>query len=353
MPRRRRKSDWDEAYEAGQRMAQMFDEPTRRSRRRRPQEQINPIGAFIILVAVGVVTAGSVLTQAQSQSITVFICVGVIVLAFIVGALKLMSLSNEHAEEQRLELEAQEQARQNRERARRREAALNSAWLKAVGQLYPERDVSLLPKTPRELDPTKLELLAEQVYRQRGYKTEHTGGAGDGGVDVKVTDAFGQVFIVQCKQYQSRLQPNKIREVRGTLRGRQRGIVWAPGGYTEAAIEEAKRANIELLDEHSIRELIEQLYSSAPAIEPPPLTPEKNSGLPRPVTSGPEQLPPLAPPPKPEWKAIFTDAPIAPPPAPPDLPLGMNEKQWRIVAAMAGVVGVLVLVLIALLVSRL
>jgi len=90
-------------------------------------------------------------------------------------------------------------------------------------------------------------------------------------------DKFGEKEIVQCKQYQNPVQPDTIREVYGALGRRARkAYIWAPGGFTSAAQEEAKRFNrIELLDEQGILQLVENAYPPMPGPELP--TPEIDS----------------------------------------------------------------------------
>lgn len=267
-------------------------------RRKRRDEGLDPASAVAIFILGGLVWLYNQFQSASSQSqiLIVFLCV-IFGVAGVVGLLALKSLSDRKKAE--------------------REAALNTAWLKAMGQLFPQRAVDLLPRTPRELEPFKLEHLAQQVYARLGYQAEHRGGAGDGGIDVKLTDASGQVFIVQCKQYKASLQPSKVREVRGTLRGRERGIIWAPGGFTSAAKQDAQRSSIELLDASDILDLVRDAY---PVIEALPATS------------------PQAP-----MRSTIANNGAA------GLPLGLNKTQWAIVAALSGVVGVLALVLVALL----
>ncbi|MCS6909106.1 MAG: restriction endonuclease [Anaerolineales bacterium] len=199
---------------------------------------------------------------------------------------------------------------------RRRQAQLASSWKRAMVELYPEQLPENYPSGPRDLDAARLEQLAVQVYTKLGYETEHRGGAGDGGVDVLVrSQLLGETLVIQCKQYQAKVQPNVVRETRGALRGRQKGVIWAPGGFTPAANAEAERMRIELYDEQRILELVERAYP-APDWTPTPL--ETAVSVASPVVTDK--------PPSSEQRPAF----------PARGPLGLTRAQWVIVGLAAG-----------------
>ncbi len=86
--------------------------------------------------------------------------------------------------------------------------------------------------------------------------TEHKaiviGGAGDGGVDIKVYDDDRLVGIAQCKQYDPRhaLAPGHVRELYAAKA--QFGVIKAylvtTTRFTPDTINEAERLNIDLID---------------------------------------------------------------------------------------------------------
>lgn len=149
--------------------------------------------------------------------------------------------------------------------ARQRE--LGSAWQRAMVEFFPDGDADTFPSSPGSLSYKRLEHLAEHIYARLGYQAEHVGGAGDGGVDVRL-EKFGEIEFVQCKQYQGPVQPETIRALYGAMgRKAQKAYLWAPNGFTEAAKAEARRfSRIELVDANGILELVEKAY--------PPQTPQ-------------------------------------------------------------------------------
>ncbi|MCO5207028.1 MAG: restriction endonuclease [Anaerolineae bacterium] len=67
------------------------------------------------------------------------------------------------------------------------------------------------------LSPRQFEHYVADVFRARGYKVTVRGRAGDLGVDLEVTASPGKRAIVQCKRYRSRVGPEIVRELYGTL----------------------------------------------------------------------------------------------------------------------------------------
>nr|MCU0514860.1 restriction endonuclease [Anaerolineae bacterium] len=85
------------------------------------------------------------------------------------------------------------------------------------------------------------------------YKAIVSGGAGDGGVDVKIFNRDEQLIgIVQCKRYQPdrALPPAHLRELNTVKQQHQVQYAWlaTTARFSEDTRREARRLNIHLLD---------------------------------------------------------------------------------------------------------
>lgn len=92
----------------------------------------------------------------------------------------------------------------------------------------------------------------EELYSllvARGCPAALTRRSGDGGVDV-VACVKGSETWVQCKRYRGKVGVPVARELYGVMarEGIERGVIAAPGGFTEGAVSFANQAGIELWD---------------------------------------------------------------------------------------------------------
>jgi hypothetical protein len=116
---------------------------------------------------------------------------------------------------------------------------------------------------PSQLHPDELERLAVYVYQRLGYlNVKHTGShsSTDGGVDVWLLSKSGNVEIVQCKQWKSRISKSELIQFAKTMR-QQHAIVghyWAPNGFSEPAILYAEQNAIRLYNDFAIRKILER-----------------------------------------------------------------------------------------------
>jgi len=98
-----------------------------------------------------------------------------------------------------------------------------------------------------------------EVYRQKGYDVEETGGGGaDGGIDLKLF-RDGRKTVVQCKHWKTwKVNVKPIRELFGvmTAEGADSAIFIASGGYTSDALKFAEGKPIELIDQHGFLDLV-------------------------------------------------------------------------------------------------
>jgi restriction system protein len=105
-----------------------------------------------------------------------------------------------------------------------------------------------------------LETFSARLFQQLGYRAEMRGGSGDHGVDVQLTNSFGGLEVVQCKQYRSPVGEPEMRAFYGTLVHSQavKGYFVAPGGFTRQARRWASGKPIVLADAAVLAHLINQ-----------------------------------------------------------------------------------------------
>jgi restriction system protein len=114
-----------------------------------------------------------------------------------------------------------------------------------------------------------------EVYRQKGYQVEETGGGGpDGGVDLKLRKD-GLTTVVQCKHWKTwKVNVKPVRELFGvmTAEGADSAIFITSGRYTSDALKFAAGKPIELIDQHGFLDLVRcfqkelrQHYGAEPA----------------------------------------------------------------------------------------
>ena len=98
-----------------------------------------------------------------------------------------------------------------------------------------------------------------EVYRQKGYEVEETGGGGaDGGIDLKLF-RDGRTTIVQCKHWKTwKVNVKPVRELFGvmTAEGADSAIFITSGGYTSDALKFAEGKPIEMIDQHGFLDLV-------------------------------------------------------------------------------------------------
>jgi len=67
-----------------------------------------------------------------------------------------------------------------------------------------------------KLSHKEFELYVAELFRKLGYKTDVVGGSGDGGIDI-VLEKDNKKSYVQCKQYSSKVQVDKVRDFYGAI----------------------------------------------------------------------------------------------------------------------------------------
>lgn len=121
------------------------------------------------------------------------------------------------------------------------------AWRRARRDANCAADIDALAA----LTPTEFERHVAALFGRAGYQAQHVGGAGDGGVDVRVARGRGR-GIVQCKRYAPRraVGPAIVREVVGTRAHERVDWVWivTTGRATPGARRLAAAEHVRLLD---------------------------------------------------------------------------------------------------------
>jgi restriction system protein len=108
----------------------------------------------------------------------------------------------------------------------------------------------------------EFEMLVSQYFKELGYKVVETGGRADGGVDLRLRKATGELFLVQCKHWKtSKVPVNIVREIFGVMQAEQAcgAFVVTSGIFTKDATNFAKGKAIELLDGAALIAAIKQL----------------------------------------------------------------------------------------------
>ncbi len=112
----------------------------------------------------------------------------------------------------------------------------------------------------------EFEMLVGQYFKELGYKVVETGGRADGGVDLRLRKATGELFLVQCKHWKtSKVPVNIVREIFGVMQAEQASgaFVVASGAFTKDAAAFAKGKAIELLDGAMLIAAIKQRSTSS------------------------------------------------------------------------------------------
>jgi hypothetical protein len=134
------------------------------------------------------------------------------------------------------------------------------------------------------LTPAQFEELVAEYLRTQGYRdVERVGGAGDRGVDIRCRDEHGRLVVVQCKRRQpsNTVTGPEVRTFFGEIvdHAAATGIFVTTSRFTRAAIEQAQRTDIELIDGKRIGAYHAQLLAQRRPAEatrpeqPPPIPP--------------------------------------------------------------------------------
>jgi len=118
------------------------------------------------------------------------------------------------------------------------------------------------------MSPQQFESKVADMFEMLGYKTEVTGGANDGGVDV-IARKDGRKYYIQCKKFITReVTPHDVRDFLGAITNvndpAEKGFFITTGNFTLMA-ERAAEGNprIELIDGIKLVEYYKLAYGKA------------------------------------------------------------------------------------------
>jgi len=127
--------------------------------------------------------------------------------------------------------------------------------VKKVGKI--RNDIGLLNQI-KSLSHKEFEFYVADLFKKLGYKADVVGGSSDGGIDI-VLERDGKKSYVQCKQYNSKVQVDKVRDFYGAIVSKfanAKCYFVTNNCFTLPAEEFAKDKPIELIDGQKLVEYI-------------------------------------------------------------------------------------------------
>ncbi|UUU39584.1 restriction endonuclease [Streptomyces sp. NBC_00162] len=113
------------------------------------------------------------------------------------------------------------------------------------------------------MDPIAFENLVAELFRAMGMEAVTTQRSGDGGVDIEAEDRTplrGGRIVVQVKRYRSRLNPDVVRELYGTVQamGANKGVLVTTASFGRGSYDFAEGKPLELVSGVQLVELLHQ-----------------------------------------------------------------------------------------------
>ena len=137
------------------------------------------------------------------------------------------------------------------------------AWLVPIIERHLRHQRLDMTTDVRQLSAREFEELPGELFRREGWNVAEVGGHGkpDGNIDLLLSRSSKR-RIVQCKRWTARdVGVDQIRALGGTLlregRAEKDGIFVTSAGFTPAAIAEAEKLGIELIDGHELLRRLE------------------------------------------------------------------------------------------------
>lgn len=152
-------------------------------------------------------------------------------------------------------------------------AAVISAYRQFVRRdLHDKVSASPMKDVLNDMTWHQFEMLVGEAYRKQGYQVEELGGFGpDGGADLVLTKK-GEKVLVQCKQWKAhKVGVKPVRELLGVMvgQGSTGGVVVTSGEFTKDALNFARNNNIQLVDGHTLHQMIKGIEISKTKPEGP------------------------------------------------------------------------------------
>ena len=108
------------------------------------------------------------------------------------------------------------------------------------------------------MTPSQFEAyVAYRLFERRGYRVNNVRDTKDGGIDIVVTDEWGQQAIVQCKRYRGTVGAPIVRDLYGTMIHSGVGYAYlvTNSNFSDEARQWAAGKPIELIDGRRLVEL--------------------------------------------------------------------------------------------------
>lgn len=144
------------------------------------------------------------------------------------------------------------------------------AWLFSNQQRLHRRFLLEWSSDLRRLSATEFEWLVGEVMRREGWDVEETGrpDAADGNVDLRLSRG-GRRLVVQCKRWQSTVVGiDEVRKLAGTVAseglGNGSGMLVTLSQFSDDAVAEARRTDIELVNGPALLGRIDRVRRSEP-----------------------------------------------------------------------------------------
>jgi len=112
-----------------------------------------------------------------------------------------------------------------------------------------------------DLAPEQFEKHVALIFRRKGYRVKHRGGAGDHGVDLEIITKSRKLGVVQCKRYRSTVGEVVVRDLYGTMlhEGAEHAFLVTAGKISSSARNWVQGKPITLVDGRRLAELAKEL----------------------------------------------------------------------------------------------
>ena len=115
-----------------------------------------------------------------------------------------------------------------------------------------------------KISSRQFEVLIAELFEKQGYQVELTPPTNDGGKDIIVRKG-GQTCYVECKQHSNSNVVGRplLQKLVGAMHGNsEKGFFVTTGTFAATALEYAKAANVELIDQNRLLKLFQQYFPS-------------------------------------------------------------------------------------------
>lgn len=115
----------------------------------------------------------------------------------------------------------------------------------------------------KSLSPDEFEALVAKLFETNGHHVALVGGSSDHGVDIVVTNAQGEKWIVQCKRYSGSVGEPVVRDLYGTMlhEEAQGAYLMTTGSFTQKAGEWASGKPLHLYDGNALVRLVHDVQA--------------------------------------------------------------------------------------------